>query len=67
MVAIATVTSKAAIIKVYFVLGNFSRNNVHSFIITKTPLFKCIENFQIKNSDIFHVSAQNIDCGTRRF
>ena len=22
-----------------------------------------IENFQIKKSDIFHVSAQNIDCG----
>ena len=22
-----------------------------------------IENFQIKNSDIFHISAQNIDCG----
>ena len=21
------------------------------------------ENFQIKNSDIFHVSTQNIDCG----
>ena len=21
------------------------------------------ENFQIKNSDIFHMSAQNIDCG----
>ena len=21
------------------------------------------ENFQIKNSDIFHVDAQNIDCG----
>ena len=21
------------------------------------------ENFQIKNSDIFHTSAQNIDCG----
>ena len=21
------------------------------------------ENFQIKNSNIFHVSAQNIDCG----
>ena len=21
------------------------------------------ETFQIKNSDIFHVSAQNIDCG----
>ena len=23
------------------------------------------ENFQIENSDIFHISAQNIDCGTR--
>ena len=21
------------------------------------------ENFQIKNSDIFHISAKNIDCG----
>ena len=40
-------------------------------VITKTCLFKYTENlttkknenFQIKNSDIFHVSAQNIDCG----
>ena len=40
------------------------------FSITKTRLFKYIENFttkkkenfQIKNSDIFHISAQNIDC-----
>ena len=39
--------------------------------ITKTRLFKYIENFttkqlanfQIKNSNIFHISAQNIDCG----
>ena len=23
------------------------------------------ENFQIKSSDIFHIFAQNIDCGTR--
>ena len=22
-----------------------------------------MENFQIKDSDIFHISAQNIDCG----
>ena len=37
----------------------------------KTRLFKYIEkfhhqknvNFQIKNSDILHISAQNIDCG----
>ena len=40
-------------------------------IITKTRLFKYIENFTSKNwkfsdkknSDIFHISAQNIDCG----
>ena len=40
-------------------------------IITKTCLFKIYwnfyhkknENFQRKNSDIFHFSAQNIDCG----
>ena len=38
--------------------------------ITKTRLFKYTENFntknenfQKKNSDIFHISAQNIDCG----
>ena len=38
--------------------------------ITKTHIFKYIENFTIKNwkfsdknSDIFHISAQNIDCG----
>ena len=42
------------------------------FYITKTRLFKYIENFttknwkfSVKNSDIFHISAQNIDCGTR--
>ena len=48
--------------------------NIHKICfhgITKTRLFKYIENFttkekenfQIKNSDIFHYSAQNIDCG----
>ena len=39
--------------------------------ITKTRLFKYTENFttkkneifQTKNSDIFHISVQNIDCG----
>ena len=41
-----------------------------SIHITKTRLFKYIENFtsknrkfQVKNSDIFHISARNIDCG----
>ena len=44
--------------------GNFQ-------IIMKTRLFKYTENFTSKNwkfsdkknSDIFHISAQNIDCG----
>ena len=43
----------------------------HLLTITKTRLFKYIlkflpiknENFQIKNSDIFLISAQNLDCG----
>ena len=42
--------------------------------ITKTCLFKYTENvtskkktenFQIKSSDNIHISAENIDCGTR--
>ena len=45
--------------------------NFEDLLITKTHLFKYTEkfttkeneNFQIKNSDIFHISAQNIDCG----
>ena len=39
-------------------------------VITKTRLFKYIENFTTKNwklsdknSDIFHISAKHIDCG----
>ena len=42
---------------------------IFSFI-TKTRLFKYIENFTTKNwkfsdkkSDMFYISAQNIDCG----
>ena len=41
-----------------------------SLAITKTNLFKYTENFTTKkwkfsdnSSDIFHISAQNIDCG----
>ena len=41
-----------------------------SIVITKTRLFKYIEKFTIKNlkfsdknSDVFHISAQNIDYG----
>ena len=49
----------------------FGRLRVFTSFITKTRLFKYIENFttkknenfQIKKSDIFLISAQNIDCG----
>ena len=37
------------------------RNHVYSNILKISPPKS--ENFQIKNSDIFHISAQNIDCG----
>ena len=50
-------------------MGSHS-DNYACYFITKTRLFKCIENFTSKNrtfsdknSDIFHISAQNIDCG----
>ena len=43
---------------------------INNYSITKTYLFKYIEVFTSKNSkisdrkpDIFHISAQNIDCG----
>ena len=50
--------------------GTWGCGGVKNYI-TKTRLFKYIEtfttkklaNFQIKNSNIFHISAQNIDCG----
>ena len=29
----------------------------------KAHLFKYMKNFPIKNSNIFHISTQNIDCG----
>ena len=38
-------------------LRNHAYSNILKFLQAKK------ENFQIKNSDIFHISAQNIDCG----
>ena len=38
------------------------RKHAYSNILEILPPKKN-ENFQIKNSDIFHISAQNIDCG----
>ena len=37
------------------------RKHAYSNIFKK--LQQKTEKFQIKNSDIFHISAQNIDCG----
>ena len=53
------------------ILFTSTRSSSPHLIITKTRLFKYIENFiskktenfQIKISDIFHISAQNINCG----
>ena len=39
----------------------FLRKHAYSNILTILPPKN--ENFQIKSSDIFHMSAQNIDCG----
>ena len=38
-------------------LGKHAYSNILKILPPKN------ENVQIKNSDIFHVSAQNIDCG----
>ena len=56
-----------------FILVMISNKQEHLFYfyITKTRLFKYTENFSSKklkfsvkkNSDIFHISAQNTDCG----
>ena len=35
----------------------------HAYLNTLKIFQPKKENFQIKNSDIFHISAQNIDCG----
>ena len=42
-------------------VSNALRKHAYSNILK--ILSPKIENFQIKNSDIFHISAQNIDCG----
>ena len=39
----------------------FHYENMPVQIYRKSP--PKTENFQIKNSDIFHISAQNVDCG----
>ena len=44
------------------ILGRYHYENMPIQIYRKFHLQK-LKNVQIKNSDIFHISAQNIDCG----
>ena len=56
----------AVVVVSFFVM---SLHNSTIKTVTKTPLFKCIENFTTKNENfhikkkIFRISAQNIICG----
>ena len=43
--------------------AHFSSLRKHSYSNILKILRPKKENFQIKNSNIFHISAQNIDCG----
>ena len=53
------------------IVFSYTQTYLSNQFITKTRLFEYIENFtsknwkkiQIKNSHIFQISAQNIDCG----
>ena len=54
--------SKRNLYRLYVFTLSFSlRNHAYSNIQKISP--PKTENFQIKNSYIFHISAQNIDCG----
>ena len=44
-------------------VSKFQDGTVHFRSACVNGLAYVSENFQIKNSDIFHISAQNIDCG----
>ena len=50
---------------IFFIFENFPkyslRKHAYSNILKILPPKN--ENFQIKNSDIFHIFSQNIDCG----
>ena len=44
-------------IHTFYPLRKHAYSNILNFLPPKN------ENFQIKKSDVFHISAQNIDCG----
>ena len=47
--------------RICIIIENALWKHAYSYIMKLLPPKN--ENFQIKNSDIFHISAQNIDCG----
>ena len=54
----------------FFPRSDYYKNRYLVFHYENTPIqiyrkfhLQKTENFQIKKSDIFHISAQNIDCG----
>ena len=49
-----------SVLKLFF-FTFITKKHAYSNIKKISPPKK--ENFQVKNSDIFHISAQNIDCG----
>ena len=46
-----------------FLISSFNALRKHTYSNILKKLTPDNENFQIKNSDTFHISAQNIDCG----
>ena len=59
----AELTQRVLMVKEYEQarLTDALRKHAYSNILKTSPPKN--ENFQMKNSDIFHISAQNIDCG----
>ena len=46
---------------IFLIFSETLRKHTYSNLLKILP--PNIENYQIKNSDILHISAQNIDCG----
>ena len=49
------------VVCIFRVVCRHYEKNAYSNILSTLPLKN--ENFQMKNSGSFHISAQNIDCG----
>ena len=53
--------NKQEVTKIISLVQKSLRKHAYSTVLKILPSKN--ENFQIKNSNIFHISAQNIDCG----